>query len=471
MTILADSHPATGSSQPAAPGWGPLLVVLTSTFMVLLDFFIVNVALPSIQGGLHAGAAAVQLVVASYGLTFAIGMISGGRLGDLYGRRRLFALGLALFTLTSAACGLAPGTGFLVAARAAQGIAAALMTPQVLAILGTVYTGARRDRAFAAYGVAMGIAGVLGQLLGGVIITANIAGSGWRGIFLINVPVGLAALLVTGRVIPESRGNTAGLDLAGTVLVTVGLAAVVLPLIEGQQYGWPAWTWASLGAAPVLLAGFAAHQRRRSAAGRAPLVDPGLLRIRAFAVGSATALTFYLVPASFFFVLALYLQDGRGMSPLLSGTVFAAVGVGFFAALLTTGPMARRLGRQVLAAGALAVAAGCLLFALADHAASWVPLLPGLAVTGFGIGMVLVPLSSTVLRDISPQHAGAAAGVLSTAQQIGGAVGIAVVGVVFYRALHLTQFPRAVTASMVLLAALTVLTAGLVQLLPREPGR
>jgi EmrB/QacA subfamily drug resistance transporter len=470
MTTLADSHPATGSGQPAAPSWGPLLVVLTGTFMVMLDFFIVNVALPSIQAGLHAGAAAIQLVVASYGLTLAVGMISGGRLGDLYGRRRLFALGLALFTLTSAACGLAPGTGFLVAGRAVQGVAAALMTPQVLAILGTVYTGARRDRAFAAYGLAMGFAGVLGQLLGGIIITANVAGSGWRGIFLINVPVGLAALLVTGRVIPESRGSTSGLDLGGTVLVTVGLTAVVLPLIEGQQYGWPAWSWASLAAAPALLALFAAHQRRRSALGRTPLVDPSLLRIRAFAVGSATSLTFYLVPASFFFVLALYLQDGRGMSPLLSGTVFGAVGVGFFAALLTAGPMAQRLGRQVLALGALVVAAGCLLFAAADHAASWVPLLPGLAVTGFGIGMVLVPLSSLVLRDVSPQHAGSAAGVLSTAQQVGGALGIAVVGVVFYRALHLTQFPGAVTASMLLLAALTVLTAGLVQLLPRGRG-
>ncbi|MEP7022686.1 MAG: MFS transporter [Actinomycetota bacterium] len=469
MTTLAESRPAAGRSPPAIPGWGPLLVVLTGTFMTMLDFFIVNVALPSIQGGLHASPAAIQLIIASYGLTFAVGMISGGRLGDVYGRRRMFIAGLVLFTLTSAVCGLAPGIAFLVAGRAEQGAAGALMTPQVLAILGTVYTGGRRDRAFAAYGLAMGIAGVLGQLLGGVIITANVGGSGWRGIFLINLPVGVAALLLTRRMVPESRGDAARLDLAGTALVTAGLTAVVPPLIEGQQYGWPAWTWASLGVAPVLLATFAVHQRRRAARGRAPLVDPGLVRGRAFGVGSLAALTFGLVPASFFFVLALYLQDGRRMSPLLSGTVFAAVGVGFFAAMLTATAMVRRLGRQILALGSLTVAAGCLLLAVATTATSWAALLPGLAVTGFGIGMVLVPLSSTVLRDVDPRHAGSAAGVLATAQQVGGALGIAVVGVVFYRALHLTHFAHAMTASMVLLAGLTVVTAALVQLLPRQP--
>ena len=236
------SRPA-GCPGPASPaptgshGWGPLLVVLAGTFMALLDFFIVNVALPSIQSGLHASRAAVQLIIAGYGLTFATGMITGGRLGDLYGRRRMFMTGLALFTLTSAACGLAPSAGLLIGARVLQGAAGALMTPQVLAIIGVVYAGPRRDRAFAAYGLAMGFAGVLGQLLGGAIIAASVGGSGWRGIFLINVPVGLTALVLARRVIPEFAGHTARLDLAGTALATAGLAAVVAPLIEGQQYG------------------------------------------------------------------------------------------------------------------------------------------------------------------------------------------------------------------------------------------
>ena len=467
MTTLA-SRPVTGGRQPGEVGWGPLLVVLAGTFMTFLDFFIVNVALPSIQAQLHAGPAAIQLVVAGYGLSFAIGMISGGRLGDLYGRRRLFTAGLALFTLTSAGCGLAPSAAFLVAARVLQGAAGALMTPQVLAIIGTVYAGARRGRAFAAYGMAMGIAGVAGQLLGGALIQADIGGSAWRGIFLINLPVGLVALLLVRRIVPESHGQRARLDLAGTALATLALTAIVLPLIEGQQHGWPPWAWLSLAASPAVLGAFVAHQLRRRSAGRAPLVDLALFRRRTFGIGSLAALTFALVPPSFFFVLALYLQEGRGFSPLFSGVIFTAVGAGFFAAMLVTPAMTARLGRQVLALGAVVVAAGCLLLAAAADSASSAELLPGLAIAGFGIGMVLVPLSATVLRGVDPRHAGAASGVLSTAQQVGAALGVAVVGVAFYRGLAAGSVTHAFAVSLDLLAALTVLTAALVQLLPRD---
>jgi EmrB/QacA subfamily drug resistance transporter len=467
MTTLASRRAIDGRNAEEY-GWGPLLVVLTGTFMTFLDFFIVNVALPSIQTQLHAGPAAVQLVVAGYGLSFAIGMISGGRLGDLYGRRRLFTIGLAAFTLASAACGFAPSASFLVVVRVLQGAAGALMTPQVLAILGTVYAGARRGRAFAAYGLAMGIAGVVGQLLGGTLIQAEIGGSSWRGIFLINLPVGLVGLLLAARTVPESHGQQARLDLTGTVLVTVALTAVVLPPVEGQQHGWPVQAWLCLAASPVLLAGFLAHQWLRRSGGRAPLADLDLFRNRVFGVGSLAALTFALVPPSFFFVLALYLQEGRRFSALFSGVVFIAVGVGFFAAMLTAEAMTARLGRQILALGALVVAAGCLLLAGTASATSSIELLPGLAVTGFGIGMVLVPLSSAVLRDIDARHAGAASGVLSTAQQVGGALGVAVVGVVFYRALDISAFAHAFAVSLYLLAALTVITAALVQLLPRE---
>ena len=334
--------------------WGPLLVVLAGTFMTFLDFFIVNVALPSIHDELDAGPDAVQLVVAGYGLAFAVGMITGGRLGDLYGRRRMFTIGLALFTVTSAACGLAPNSELLVAARVAQGAAGALMTPQVLAILGTIYTGVHRAKAFAAYGLAMGIAGVLGQLLGGALIQADIGGSGWRGIFLINVPVGLLALLLAARVIPESHGVRSGLDLTGTALATTFLVAIVLPLVEGQQHGWPTWTWISMGAAPVLLGIFVTHQLARRSSGRSPLVDLSLFGNRTFALGSLASLSFSLVPPAFFFVLALYLQQGRGFTPLFSGVIFAAVGVGFFAAMLSAQQLTAYLGHQILALGALA---------------------------------------------------------------------------------------------------------------------
>jgi EmrB/QacA subfamily drug resistance transporter len=436
--------------------------------MTFLDFFIVNVALPSIQRDLRAGPAAIQLVVAGYGLAFGVGMITGGRLGDMYGRRRLFVIGLALFTVTSAASGLAPDALFLVISRVLQGGAGAMMTPQVLAILGTVYAGERRAKAFAAYGMTMGIAGVLGQLLGGLVIQADVAGSSWRGIFLINVPVGVASLALSRRLVPESRGVRSELDLAGTALATLGLAAVILPLVEGQQYGWPAWTWLCLAAAPFLLGTFIWQQARRKQATRAPLLDLGLFRNRAFGVGSAAALTYALVPASFFFVLALYLQDGRRLSALFSGTVFSAVGAGFLAAMLLTQAMTARLSRQILALGALVTASGGAITALAASATSSADLLPGLAVIGFGIGMVLVPLSATVLRDVAAVHADSAAGVLATFQQAGAALGVAVIGVVFFRELHLASFPHAFAVSLVVLAGLTTLTAALVQLLPRH---
>jgi len=457
---------------PAGPrerfGWAPLLVVLTGTFMTFLDFFIVNVALPSIQGRLHAGPAAIQLVVAGFGLAFAVGMISGGRLGDLYGRRRMFTVGLALFTVTSAACGLAPTAGFLDVARVLQGGAAAMMTPQVLAILGTIYTGPRRAKAFAAYGMTMGIAGVGGQLIGGALIALNPAGAGWRSIFLINVPVGITALALARRILPESRGERARVDLVGTVLITAALTGIVLPLVEGRQQGWPAWTVLCLAAAPVLLAVFVAHQRARAAGSRAPLVRLALFRDRAFGVGTLTGIAFGAVPASFFFVLALYLQDGRGLSPLVSGVVFSAVGVGFFAAMLTAERMTRRMGRQILAVGAAVVAAGCLLAACAARAGTALELAPGLVTVGFGIGMVLVPLTATALARIAAEHAGAASGVLTTGQQVGGALGVAVIGVVFFGAVG-GGIAHAFAVSLVVLAVLTVATAALVQLLPR-PG-
>jgi EmrB/QacA subfamily drug resistance transporter len=436
-------------------GWAPLLVVLTGTFVTFLDFFIVNVALPSMQQDLHAGPSAISLVVAGYGLTFAVGMITGGRLGDLYGRRRMFALGLVLFTLTSAACGLAPTIGVLVAARFLQGAAGALLTPQVLAILGTVYAGERRATAFAAYGFAMGVAGVLGQLIGGALIQADIAGLGWRAIFLINVPVGVLARLFVNRVVPESRGAAARLDVAEAVLVSCAVAAVVLPLTEGREHGWPLWTWLSFGVAPVLGAAFVRHQSRHAA----PLVHLPLFRDRAFALGSLTGMTFALVPAAFFFVLALYLQDGRGFDALFSGVVFTAVGVGYFTALFVATPLATRLG-------ALMVAAGCGVVAAAASARSSLDLVPGLALVGFGIGMVLVPLASTVLAAVDPRHAGSAAGVLTTAQQVGGALGVAVISVIFFGAGPVTH---AFTVSLWVLAGVTVLTAMLTQALaPRR---
>jgi EmrB/QacA subfamily drug resistance transporter len=454
------ASPAVGTARTGT-GRGALLALLTGTFVTLLDFFIVNVAIPSIQVDLGAGPSAVQWMVAGFGLALAAGLITGGRLGDLYGRRRLYAIGLALFTLASAACGLAPNAGALVAGRVVQGVAAALLMPQVLGIINTVYTGARRARAFSAYGVTVGLGAVFGQLVGGLLIRADLAGLGWRSIFLINVPIGVAAVAASRRLVPESRSATgARLDLAGAVLVTLGLTGIVYPLVASRPAGW-----CVLALPP--LAAFALYQRRLAARGGAPLVHPGLFGARSYTVGVLVSLAFQLTMASFFLVLALYLQDGRGESALASGLLFVPLGAGYLLTSMLSGRIAARLGRQTLAAGALVVAAGYGLLALsAPEPIGW--LLPGLILAGMGMGFVVAPLPSIVMAGVPARHAAAASGVLSTAQQAGNAVGVALIGTVFYRALGAGHFPHAFALSLAVLVALSVAVAALVQLLPRR---
>ncbi len=266
-----------------ASRWLPLPVVLAGTFMVVLDFFIVNVGLPSIQGRLHAGSSAVEWVVAGYSLTSAIFVIGGARLGDRLGHRRLFALGMALFTLASAGCGGASAPAELVVGRLIQGVGAALLMPAILSLVSILYTGADRLRALSAYGTTMGFAAAGGQLIGGGLIALDPLGLGWRSCFFINVPIGALALALTPALIPESaRSGRAPLDLRGTALATATLVALVLPLVEGRQSGWPLWTWLSLAAAPVLLALFVVDQRRLARRGGAPLLDLSLFSDRSF---------------------------------------------------------------------------------------------------------------------------------------------------------------------------------------------
>jgi EmrB/QacA subfamily drug resistance transporter len=461
-TTLAQSR--TTAEVPATTWrrWLALPVILAGAFMITLDFFIVNVAVPSMQGELHATSTSIEWVVAGYGLAFAAGLILGGRLGDLYGRRRLFAIGLELFTAASLVCGIAPTAGLLIAARVLQGASAALMFPQVLAILGLAYQGQDRIKAFTAYSLSLGFGGIGGQLIGGALIHADIAGSGWRACFLINLPVGVAALLATRRYVPESRaGGTARLDLVGAGLISAALVAIVLPLVEGRQYGWPVWTWISLGAAAVLLAEFVWWERRTSN----PLVDMSLFRERAFSAGMLTTLTFFAGMASFFLVLALYLQLGRGMGPLESGEIFSLLGIGFLATSMASQGLAARYGRQTLAVGALVLAIGLVLFRLTADG-STLALLPAFVVDGAGIGLVMAPLTATVLSGLTPQHAGSAAGVLSSVQQVGNAVGVAIIGIVFYGAGP--DVVHAFEVSIPYLVGLALAVALLVQLLPRR---
>jgi EmrB/QacA subfamily drug resistance transporter len=454
--------------------WLPLPVVLSGTFMVVLDFFIVNVALPSMQSDLHASDGAIEWVVAGYALTAAIFLVTAGRLGDRLGHRRMFALGLALFTLASAACGAASTPTELVVGRLVQGAAAALLMPNILAIIGVLYTGPDRLRALSAYGTIMGLAAVGGQLIGGALIALDPAGLSWRACFLINVPIGAIALLLVPRMIPRSsRAASTRLDPTGTVLATTALTAVVLPLVEGRQQGWPAWTWISLGAAPVLLAVLLAHQRRLARRGGQPLVDLALFRRRSFSAGLLTQLCFWGGQASFFVVLALYLQQGRGLRPLTAGLVFTVLAAAYLASSIVAPTLAARHGRRVIMTGALVLASGqaLLLAAVADVGVggSLAALVPGLLLVGAGMGLVLAPLASTILQTLEPERAGAASAMLTTFQNVGNALGVAITGVLFFGALH-AGYAHAFEVSVAELAVLLIGVAALTRLLP-APSR
>jgi EmrB/QacA subfamily drug resistance transporter len=447
--------------------WAPLPVVLSGTFMVVLDFFIVNVALPSLQSDLHASSGSIEWVAAGYGLTSAVFLISSARLGDRIGRRRTFSFGLALFTASSAACGIAPSPTMLVASRLVQGLAGALLMPNILAIISVAYEGPDRVRALSIYGLVMGFAAAGGQLLGGVLVQ----GFGWRSCFLINVPVGLLALALAPRLVPESRAPRAGeLDLPGTLLITAGLTAIVLPLIEGRQHGWPLWTWAALALAPVLLGGFWLQQRALARAGGGPLFDPALFRHRAFSAGLITQFAFWCGQASFFLVLALYLQQGRGLSAMSAGLVFTILAAAYLVASVLAPSFAQRNGRRVLGVGALVLAAGHGLLVLivgeVGTGGSIAALVPGLLLVGAGMGIVIAPLTTVIMSALGPEQAGAASGALSTMQNVGNALGVAVVGVIFFGALH-GGYSHAFELSLVALAATLLAVAALTRLLPK----
>ncbi len=481
VAAMSTQHLTSTGFLPSRPArhprrhWAPLPVVLAGTFMVVLDFFIVNVALPSMQSDLHASSGAIEWVVAGYALTSAVFLIPAGRLGDRYGRRRLFSLGLALFTLASAGCGVAGTPTQLVIARLLQGVAAALLTPNVLSLIGVLYTGPDRIRALSLYGTVMGLAAVGGQLIGGALVAANLAGLGWRSCFLINVPIGALALLAAPRLVPESRQPAAArLDMVGTALVTLALTAVVLPLVEGQAHGWPVWTWLSLAAAPVALAAFALQQRHVGHAGGSPMLELSLFRERSFSAGLLTQLVFWGGQASFFVVLALYLQQGRGLDPLQAGLVFTILAAAYVAASMLAPGLAVRHGRRVITSGAAVLACGHGLLVVAVAAigvhGSIAALGPGLALVGTGMGLVLAPLATTILQTLEPERAGVASGMLTTMQGVGNAIGVAVTGAIFFAALH-GGYAHAFELSVGELGVLLVAVAALARLLPKGRRR
>jgi EmrB/QacA subfamily drug resistance transporter len=458
------------------PSWAALAVVMVGVFISVLTYFISNVAIPAIQADLAATPAQAQLVLVGYGVAFTAGMVTGGRIGDIYGRRKMFTLGLALFTIASGLCGIVPNVDLLILARIAQGLAAALMVPQILGIMGTVYTGVRRAKAFTIYGLVVGLAGVFGQLIGGILISANIAGLDWRSIFLLNVPIGLVTLLFIKRSVPESHGAPGSrLDLTGALLVTGMLALLVYALVEGRQQGWPLWSWLAFAVSAVLVALAVTHLRKRGRENRGPLIEPELFRARGFSFGLAAMVAYFIAMGAFFFVLALYLQQGRGLSALESGLIFLALGGGYFASSLVSIRLAARFGKALVASGPVVLGIGLVLTGITAMAmgleANIMWLVPPLLVAGAGMGMTTGPLTNLALIGVADEHAASASGAANTAQEGGAAVGVAVAGTVFFPMLQSAtpgsnNYPEAFGVTLIPLVVFCLLTVLLVRLIP-----
>jgi EmrB/QacA subfamily drug resistance transporter len=437
------SSPTTTAEPGRAPGgadprrWVALAVVLIAGFMQLVDISIVNVAIPSIQRDLDATYSQIQWVLAGYQLAFAVMLITGGRLGDIYGRKRLFMTGMAGFVLASALCGLAQSMGMLIGSRVFQGLMGAIMFPQILSVIQVTFPPRERGTAFGLFGATIGLATITGPLVGGLLINADLFGLEWRPIFLVNVPIGIAALAVATRYLAESRAPRAlRPDPVGVAIVTVGLLLLVYPLVQGRDLDWPLWTFLSIAASVPVLIGFGIYERHKKARDGSPLVDMDLFRQRSFVPGLLVAGIFFMGIPAFFLTFSLWLQIGLGFSALHAGLTGAPFAVGSAVASTASVRLAPSLGRRILSIGALLLVAGMvgLIWTVGRYDGavhSW-QLLPALLVCGLGLGCVVAPLVTVVLAGIRGQDAGAASGVLSTVQQVGGAVGVALVGVIFF---------------------------------------
>jgi EmrB/QacA subfamily drug resistance transporter len=461
--------------------WIALGVLLVAAAMDLIGATVVTLGLPAIHDDLGASEAALEWIIAGYGLAFALGLITGGRLGDVYGRRRVFLVGLAAFTATSALCGLAPIPAVLVAARVAQGLSAALMIPQVLSVITTGFPAEDRAKAFAMFGATAGVATVLGPLLSGLLIRIDLFGLAWRPIFLINVPLGVATFVAARAMLEESRTDRpARLDLVGTALVTAALVLVLVPLVDGAQRGWPAWTLVALASSIPAFAVFAVHQRRLERRARSPLVPPGLFRQRAFTGGMIATLAFFAGPPALLFVTTLSLE-GLGFSALHTALTFVPLSLASVPAAAASGVLAQRFGRRLPAGGALLVTIGIgtLLAALhiAGSAVTTWALLPGMILIGVGLGLVAPTLINVVLAEVDPQDAGAASGALNTVLQLAGSIGIALTGIAFFGALpdtpasanRATGYADAMTSALWLALGIAALSTLAMLLLPRPP--
>ncbi|MER7350004.1 MFS transporter [Streptomyces aurantiacus] len=431
------------SSTPVSQGsdrrrWFALAIVMTAAFMDLVDVTIVNVAIPSIQRDEGASFSHIQWITAGYALALGAGLITGGRLGDIYGRKRIFLLGITGFTVASALCGFAVNPDMLVASRILQGGMAALMVPQVLSIVHATFPAHERGKVFGLFGMVVGLGAVSGPLLGALLTEWNLFGLEWRPIFLINLPVGIAGLLLGRKFIEESKAPKAlKLDLVGVVLVTVGALMLLYPLTRGRELDWPVWGYVMMAGALVVFGALVAYEKHKTKKDGSPLIELSLFKVKSFAGGIAVQTVFGVSLGIFFLVWTMYMQVGLGWSALHAGLTGVPFSIAVSAAAgLSVQQLVPRFGRKVLQAGALTMAAGVLIYIWeADRygagIASWQMALP-LVVMGLGMGLIVAPLTDAILSDVPREHAGSASGLLNTVQQMGNAFGLGLVSVVFY---------------------------------------
>ncbi|MFF4274222.1 MFS transporter [Streptomyces sp. NPDC001536] len=442
MTTTTSSQAGASTLSPHAVARGGglhpagVFILLAGAFLPIMDFFITNVALPSIDASLHASASALELVIAGYGVAYATLLVLGGRLGDRYGRRRVFLGALVGFVLASLACGIAPNVGALIGARTVQGATAALLIPQTLATFHQVLEGERKARAVALYGATSGIAAVVGQLVGGVLVSADIAGTSWRPIFLVNVPIGVIVLIVAARIVPDTRSHhPVGIDLPGTVLFAATLTALLVPLTEGHSLGWPWWTWLLLAAAVVLGVATYAVEKRAERRGEVPLLPPSLLRLPSMSRGLVMVFAFSIGFGAFMFVFALTIQNGLHADALHGGLAILPMALLFFAGSLLAPRLLTRFGRAALSTGAVVQLAGlvslvAVLLVKWPHVSLWAMALP-LALAGAGQSILFAGLFRSVLADVPAHLGGIGSGALITLQQSGLALGVATLGTLY----------------------------------------
>jgi len=462
-------------SRPAEPDprrWRVLPAILVATFMSLFDVFVVNVAAPSIGGDLHASDAGLELIVAGYSFTYAAGLITGGRLGDRSGRKRMFLIGMGVFTAASALCGVAPTETTLIVGRLLQGVGAAAMVPQALAIINVIFPPSERPRAFAFFGVTIGLGAVSGQVVGGLLVDADLFGLAWRPIFLVNVPIGIVAMAVVWRGLAESKAaRPEPLDLVGLSGLAAGLGLLLVPLTLGRDEGWPLWTWLALAASVVVLAAFGRWEVRLARTGGHPIVPPAVLRTRRTIAGLLVSFGFFVFLGSFLLAVTIFLQEGQHRSPLEAGLVFGPLGVAFAISSMAARGLVARYGPRLLTVGSLISTAGLIgMLVLVVTEGTGVPtaqLMPPLLAVGTGNGLVIPALVAAVLAGASADVSGAVSGLLTTTQQASSALGVAGVGSVFFAAADRGGMADAMIAALVFdLVAILIAGAGTL-LLPR----